>query len=72
MTWYDQGYCARLGAHVVYFADDLAIRCRPGIGGVALTTMRQLMGRFYGKGGRSLTQSYRRPSRARLRTRSGS
>ena len=43
LAWYDHGHCARLDAHVVNYADDLVICCRPGNGEVALATMRRLM-----------------------------
>jgi group II intron reverse transcriptase/maturase len=46
LAWYDQGYCARLDAHVVNYADDLVICCRPGNGPAALAEMRRLMGRL--------------------------
>jgi group II intron reverse transcriptase/maturase len=43
LAWYDQGCCERLDAHVVNYADDLVICCRPGNGTAALATMRRLM-----------------------------
>ena len=36
----------QLDAHVVNYADDLVICCRPGNGAAAMTTMRQLMTRL--------------------------
>lgn len=46
LAWYDQGYSARLDAHVVNYADDLVICCRPGNGAMALAQMRRLMERL--------------------------
>ena len=46
LAWYDHGYCKRLDAHVVNYADDLVICCRPGNGATALTEMRRLMERL--------------------------
>lgn len=46
LAWYDRGYSARLDAHVVNYADDLVICCRPGNGPVALAEMRRLMERL--------------------------
>jgi RNA-directed DNA polymerase len=43
LAWYDHGHAARLDAHVVNYADDLVICCRPGNGAEALARMRQLM-----------------------------
>src|SRR4051794_29620411 len=40
------GHRRRLDAHVVNYADDLVICCRPGNGPAALTTMRELMTRL--------------------------
>jgi RNA-directed DNA polymerase len=45
-AWYEHGHCRRLDAHVVNYADDLVICCRPGNGTVALETMRSLMTRL--------------------------
>lgn len=46
LAWYIQGYSARLDAHVVNYADDLVICCRPGNGVAALAEMRRLMERL--------------------------
>lgn len=46
LAWYGNGYCARLDAHVVNYADDLVICCRPGNGAAALAEMRRLMERL--------------------------
>jgi group II intron reverse transcriptase/maturase len=43
LAWYDHGHCDRLDAHVVNYADDLVICCRPGNGEAALAGMRRLM-----------------------------
>lgn len=43
LAWYEHGHSARLDAHVVNYADDLVICCRPGNGVAALATMRRLM-----------------------------
>ena len=43
LAWYDRGYSARLDAHVVNYADDLVICCRPGNGAAALAEMRRLI-----------------------------
>jgi group II intron reverse transcriptase/maturase len=43
LAWYGQGHADRLDAHVVNYADDLVICCRPGSGAEALARMRQLM-----------------------------
>src|SRR6185437_13934681 len=45
-AWYEHGHCRRLDAHVVNYADDLVICCRPGNGPEALATMRRLMERL--------------------------
>ena len=45
-AWYEQGHCWRLDAHVVNYADDLVICCRPGNGAAALEEMRRLMQRL--------------------------
>jgi RNA-directed DNA polymerase len=46
LAWYDRGHHSRLDAHVVNYADDLVICCRPGNGAAALALMRQLMQRL--------------------------
>jgi group II intron reverse transcriptase/maturase len=43
LAWERFGHRSRLDAHVVNYADDFVICCRPGNGSAALTTMRQLM-----------------------------
>lgn len=45
-AWYEHGHCRRLDGHVVNYADDLVICCRPGNGAEALATMRRLMERL--------------------------
>ena len=45
-AWYEHGHYRRLDAHVVNYADDLVICCRPGNGAAALETMRRLMERL--------------------------
>ncbi|MGH7015436.1 MAG: reverse transcriptase domain-containing protein [Stellaceae bacterium] len=47
LAWERFGHRRRLDAHVVNYADDLVICCRPGNGSAALTTMRQLMTRLW-------------------------
>jgi RNA-directed DNA polymerase len=46
LAWERFGHRKRLDAHVVNYADDLVICCRPGNGPEALATMRQLMARL--------------------------
>lgn len=46
LAWYDQGHSTRLDAHVVNYADDLVICCRPGNGATALAEMRRLIERL--------------------------
>src|SRR3954470_17776760 len=46
LAWERFGHRRRLDAHVVNYADDLVICCRPGNGPAALTTMRELMTRL--------------------------
>ena len=43
LAWYGHGHADRLDAHVVNYADDLVICCRPGHGVAALAVMRRLM-----------------------------
>ena len=43
LAWYEHGHSDRLDAHVVNYADDLVICCRPGNGEAALAGMRKLM-----------------------------
>ena len=45
-AWYEHNHYRRLDAHVVNYADDLVICCRPGNGPEALSTMRRLMERL--------------------------
>jgi RNA-directed DNA polymerase len=46
LAWERHGHRRRLDAHVVNYADDFVICCRPGNGEAALATMRQLMARL--------------------------
>ena len=46
LAWERHGHRQRLDAHVVNYADDLVICCRPSNGETALTMMRQLMTRL--------------------------
>jgi RNA-directed DNA polymerase len=46
LAWERFGHRAQLDAHVVNYADDLVICCRPGNGAAALAAMRQLMTRL--------------------------
>src|SRR3954451_6292026 len=46
LAWERFGHRRRLDAHVVNYADDLVICCRPGNGPAALATMRQLTTRL--------------------------
>ena len=46
LAWEQHGHRQRLDAHVVNYADDLVICCRPGNGETALAMMRQLMTRL--------------------------
>src|SRR3954471_8128566 len=46
LAWERHGHRQRLDAHVVNYADDFVICCRPGNGEAALATMRQLMARL--------------------------
>ena len=43
LAWEQFGHREQLNAHVVNYADDLVICCRPGNGSEVLATMRQLM-----------------------------
>ena len=45
-AWYEHGYYRLLDAHVVNYADDLVICCRPGNGAAALKIMQHLMTRL--------------------------
>jgi hypothetical protein len=46
LAWERFGHRTRLDAHVINYADDFVICCRPGNGPAALATMRQLMARL--------------------------
>jgi RNA-directed DNA polymerase len=46
LAWERFGHRAQLDAHVVNYADDLVICCRPGNGVTALATTRELMTRL--------------------------
>src|SRR3954465_12538681 len=46
LAWNSHGHRDQLGAHVVNYADDFVICCRPGNGEAALATMRHLMTRL--------------------------
>jgi RNA-directed DNA polymerase len=46
LAWERFGHREQLNAHVVNYADDLVICCRPGNGSEVLATMRQLMTRL--------------------------
>ena len=46
LAWEQHGHRDRLDAHVVNYADDFVICCRPGNGVAADTIMRQLMARL--------------------------
>lgn len=46
LAWERFGHRKQLDAHVVNYADDLVICCRPGNGSAALATMRRLMTRL--------------------------
>src|SRR3954471_2856168 len=46
LAWNSHGHRDRLGVHVVNYADDFVICCRPGNGEAALATMRHLMTRL--------------------------
>lgn len=45
LGWKVLGHAARLNAHIVNYADDLTILCR-GTAEVAMTAMREMMGRL--------------------------
>jgi len=46
LAWRLFGYEERLNAHIVNYADDLVICCRPGAGAEAMQRMRETMGRL--------------------------
>ncbi len=43
LAWRDHGHQDQLDAHIVNYADDFVICCRPGKAGEAMTRMRRLM-----------------------------
>jgi RNA-directed DNA polymerase len=46
LAWHDHGHRDQLNAHVVNYADDFVICCRPGNAGEAMTRMTALMTRL--------------------------
>ncbi|EPZ6036735.1 reverse transcriptase domain-containing protein [Pseudomonas aeruginosa] len=46
LAWEKFGHAKRLHAHIVNYADDMVICCRPGSGGQAMAHMQALMGRL--------------------------
>lgn len=46
LGWKQLGHGRRLDAHIVNYADDFVICCKPGKAAAAMTAMRQLMGRL--------------------------
>ena len=46
LGWKTQGHEQRLDAHIVNYADDFVICCRPGVADQAMSTMRRLMERI--------------------------
>jgi group II intron reverse transcriptase/maturase len=46
LGWKTQGHERRLDAHIVNYADDFVICCRPGVADQAMSTMRNLMERI--------------------------
>lgn len=46
LGWKVGGHERRLSAHIVNYADDFVICCKPGKAGEAMTVMRQMMGRL--------------------------
>jgi group II intron reverse transcriptase/maturase len=46
LAWHNQGHQDQLDAHVVNYADDLVICCRPGNAEAAMTQMAKLMARL--------------------------
>ena len=46
LAWRDHGHQAHLDAHVVNYADDFVICCRPGAAEAAMTRMKTLMTRL--------------------------
>ena len=64
LAWERFGHRAWLDAHVVNYADDLVICCRPGNGPAALATMRQLMTRLGLSVNEAKTQLVRLPEQS--------
>jgi RNA-directed DNA polymerase len=46
LGWKTGGHEQRLDAHIVNYADDFVICCRPGFAAEAMATMRQMMGKI--------------------------
>jgi RNA-directed DNA polymerase len=46
LAWYSHGHQDQLDAHIVNYADDFVICCRPGNAGAAMTRMATLMTRL--------------------------
>jgi group II intron reverse transcriptase/maturase len=46
LAWYSHGHQDQLDAHIVTYADDFVICCRPGNAGAAMTRMATLMTRL--------------------------
>lgn len=46
LGWKSGGHATRLGAHIVNYADDFVICCKPGRAAEAMTQMRAMMGKW--------------------------